>query len=102
MKLLKKTLACRLRSKAPLNFGIEQEDALEPEERIPRYSFSGARIDLQQSPASHREKDGGYPVVLQIGDELRVISCKDDLQWIVQSRYGAQWRVARSVGHARY
>ena len=22
--------------------------------------------------------------------------------WIVQSRYGAQWRVARSVGRARY
>ena len=35
---------------------------------------------------SHRESDDAYPVVAQISDRVRVISCRDDIQWIVQKR----------------
>ena len=35
---------------------------------------------------SHRESDDAYPVIAQISDRVRVISCRDDIQWIVQKR----------------
>ncbi len=43
-------------------------------------------------PASHREKDEAYPVIAQISDRVRCISCADNLQWIIQVRHGDQWR----------
>ena len=41
---------------------------------------------------SHREKDDTYPAIAMVSDKVRVINCKDDLQWIVQRRMGDEWR----------
>lgn len=42
---------------------------------------------------SNREGSDDYDnVVARLGAQWRVIVCKDDLQWIMQERIGAQWR----------
>ena len=42
---------------------------------------------------SVREKDSNYrSVIVRVDDKTRVISCKDNLQWIVQRYQGDQWR----------
>lgn len=42
---------------------------------------------------SSRETDDNYAgVVLQIGPAIRVVSCSDDIQWLVQRRSGGRWR----------
>jgi hypothetical protein len=51
-----------------------------------------ARIHLPEALTSHRERDEGYPAVVRLGDTVRVIDCKDGIQWILQRRYGDQWR----------
>jgi hypothetical protein len=38
------------------------------------------------------EGHDAYPVVDRIGADLRVIRCKDDIQWILQRRSSGQWR----------
>ena len=53
---------------------------------------------LSTSSARQRrfhESDDDYPVIVQISDMVRVINCKDDIQWIVQARRNAMgkgWR----------
>ena len=51
---------------------------------------NGAPICLQTPLHSHRETDETYPVIAKVG-KVRVINCKDNLQWIVQKRRGGQW-----------
>ena len=41
---------------------------------------------------SRREKDEAYPYIAQLNARWRVISCRDDLQWILQRLDGDQWR----------
>jgi len=42
---------------------------------------------------SHRERDDNYhAVICRIDDRVRVINCNDDMQWIVQTFLGGQWR----------
>jgi len=44
--------------------------------------------------ASHgRESDDSYPrVVIRLSAKLRVIECRDGIQWILQRCKGGQWR----------
>ena len=51
-----------------------------------------AQRGLQTPLNSHRETDATYPVVVRVSDKVRVINCKDDLQWIVQKRDGGHWK----------
>jgi hypothetical protein len=51
-----------------------------------------ARIHVPVALTSHRERDEGYPVVAQLTDTVRVIECKDGIQWILQRRSGDQWK----------
>lgn len=46
------------------------------------------------TPRRIQETDDAYPVIAEISDSLRVINCRDDIQWIVQSRNGktSGWR----------
>jgi hypothetical protein len=53
---------------------------------------SEARIHGPEALTSHRERDEGYPAVVRLSDTVRVIDCKDGIQWILQRRYGDQWR----------
>jgi hypothetical protein len=53
---------------------------------------SAARIHVPEALPSHRERDGGYPTVARLSDTVRVIECKDGLQWILQRRSGDQWK----------
>jgi hypothetical protein len=39
-----------------------------------------------------REEDDRYPVIARIGPRLRVVECRDRLQWIVQALIGKRWR----------
>jgi hypothetical protein len=40
-----------------------------------------------------QESDGAYPCLVMVSDKLRVINCRDDMQWIIQRRQGAdEWR----------
>jgi hypothetical protein len=42
---------------------------------------------------SHRESDEDYRAVLfRFGPDHRLITCKDDFQWILQRRLGGRWR----------
>jgi hypothetical protein len=52
----------------------------------------GARIYLPMPQTSHRERDDAYPVVGQLSDTVRVIHCKDGIQWVLQRRRGDQWQ----------
>jgi hypothetical protein len=52
----------------------------------------GARIYLPTPQTSHRERDDAYPVVGQLSDTVRVIHCKDGIQWVLQRRRGDQWQ----------
>lgn len=48
---------------------------------------------------SHCERDNDYLHVLcQLSDHLRVIRCKDDLQWILQKRDGTRSGLPRWTG----
>jgi hypothetical protein len=49
-----------------------------------------AQRHVPASLPSHREKDDAYPAIVVIGD-VRVIRCKDELQWIVQRKQGREW-----------
>jgi hypothetical protein len=51
-----------------------------------------AEIGLCELHTSRREKDDTYPCVAQITPTLRVINCKDGIQWILQGLQGDQWR----------
>jgi hypothetical protein len=51
-----------------------------------------ARIHVPEATTSHRERDDSYPTVVRLSDTVRVIDCKDGIQWILQRRYGDQWR----------
>ena len=53
---------------------------------------SAAPIHVSAPLTSHRESDGAYPVVVQLSDKVRVIDCKDGIQWILQRRSGDQWK----------
>ena len=50
----------------------------------PRERTSKARIHVSAPLTSHRERDDSYPVVTKLSDRLRVIDCKDGIQWILQ------------------
>jgi hypothetical protein len=42
---------------------------------------------------SHRESDNHYrAIVAHLNADWRVIECKDGMQWILQHRYGDQWK----------
>jgi hypothetical protein len=65
----------------------------EPEfEQSAQQEPSEARIHGPEALTSHRERDEGYPAVVRLSDTVRVIDCKDGIQWILQRRYGDQWR----------
>jgi hypothetical protein len=55
-------------------------------------------IDLQPEPAGggiyRHESDDSYPTIAQLDDRMRVITCRDDMQWIVQQKVGTTrgWR----------
>ena len=51
----------------------------------PRTARTSA-LSARAPATSHRESDDTYPVVAQISDRVRVINCRDDIQWIVQKR----------------
>jgi hypothetical protein len=51
-----------------------------------------ARIQAPEALTSHRERDEGYPTVARLSDIVRVIECKDGIQWILQRRSGDQWK----------
>ena len=53
---------------------------------------SPAPCRVPASLVSHREADDSYPGIVMISDKVRVVNCKDDMQWIVQRRSGDQWR----------
>jgi hypothetical protein len=53
---------------------------------------SQARIHVPEALTGHRERDEDYPAVVSLSDTVRVIDCKDGIQWILQQRYGDQWR----------
>jgi hypothetical protein len=38
--------------------------------------------------SSHRERDDAYPTICRVTDKIRVIGCKDALQWVIQYRKG--------------
>ena len=38
--------------------------------------------------SSHRERDDAYPTICRVTDKIRVIGCKDGLQWVIQYRKG--------------
>ena len=43
--------------------------------------------------SSERERDDHYSrVIVNLNSNWRVIVCKDGIQWILQSRRGAEWR----------
>lgn len=47
----------------------------------------------EATAVSARESHDDYQdVILQINRGLRVINCKDNLQWVVQRKVGATWR----------
>jgi hypothetical protein len=65
----------------------------EPEvEQSAQQEPSQARIHVPEALTSHRERDEDYPAVVSLSDTVRVIDCKDGIQWILQRRYGDQWR----------
>ena len=39
-----------------------------------------------------RDQKGQCRVVVRLSDNCRVIECRDDIQWIIQVRYGNRWR----------
>jgi len=39
-----------------------------------------------------REESDSYPVIARIGNRVRVIECRDGIQWIVQRLIGDRWR----------
>ena len=48
---------------------------------------------------SVRETGDEYPhVVLRLGNDWRIVGCRDDMQWIFQRRAGSAWR---SLGYSR-
>jgi hypothetical protein len=51
-----------------------------------------ARIHVPELLTSHRERDEDYPTVVRLCDTVRVIECKDGIQWILQRRSGDQWK----------
>lgn len=51
-----------------------------------------APIHVLAPLTSHRERDEDYPTLIRLSDVVRVIDCKDGLQWFLQRRYGDQWR----------
>ncbi len=54
-----------------------------------------AKLDsanLWGKPRRIQETDEGYPVIAQTRKNIRVINCRDDIQWIVQVRNGSGWR----------
>ena len=38
-----------------------------------------------------RDQKGQCRVVVRLSDNCRVIECRDDIQWIIQVRYGNRW-----------
>jgi hypothetical protein len=72
-----------------------QEHLMEPVGRVVASRTSqtspAAREGLHAAHSSHRESDDAYPTLVQVDDRTRVISCKDDLQWILQRRQGGKW-----------
>ena len=37
------------------------------------------------------EENDGYPVIVQINDRWRVVTCRAGIQWILQRRRGDRW-----------
>ena len=42
--------------------------------------------------ARFKEGEDAYPALAHLGAQIRVIDCKDGLQWILQRRVGKRWR----------
>jgi hypothetical protein len=58
----------------------------------PTKTLPPAPLPLRTS-LHHREENDSYPdEVARVTDRLRVINCRDDIQWIVQLRSGEQWK----------
>jgi hypothetical protein len=56
-------------------------------------AVSEAPLPVSRGLLRHREENDGYVgEVVRITDRVRVINCKDDIQWIVQRRKGEQWQ----------
>jgi hypothetical protein len=47
---------------------------------------------VQRAGTSHRETDHSYPCLARISDTIRIIQCRDAIQWIIQKRTGGRWR----------
>ena len=43
-------------------------------------------------PQTTREHVQKGNVVAQVSNDIRVVACRDDVQWIVQIWYGGKWR----------
>ena len=70
---------------------VSETNELEAEQS-PQVEATGARIHVLEALTSHRERDEAYPTVARLSDTIRVIECKDSIQWILQRRAGDQWK----------
>jgi hypothetical protein len=68
------------------------EPAHSPEPVLEASTSSQAEIAAPITLYSRRETDGSYERVISREGDLRIVSCSDDLQWIVQCFKGGQWR----------
>ena len=49
-------------------------------------------LQTEYPPQTTQEHAQKGKVVAQVGDDIRVVACRDDVQWIVQVWYGGKWR----------
>lgn len=70
-----------------------------PSTRPCRFTGGGFLMPERQTPMTehhHETSDSYAAVVIHLTDALRVISCKDDRQWVLQKRVGGSgkwpWR----------
>jgi hypothetical protein len=68
---------------------LGRSQAVEPLPPVPEPFAAGTRVS--EAVVSHRERDSAYPAVARLSDSLRVIDCKDGIQWILQRRRGDRW-----------
>jgi hypothetical protein len=81
---------CEHRGQRPLSACQNREHSEPPQE--PQSDAFPALTTRRQSLRGIRESDDAYPVLVQISDKLRVIECRDGIQWILQTRSSNRWR----------
>jgi hypothetical protein len=78
------------RGQRPLSACQNREHSEPPQE--PQSDAFPALTTRRQSLRGIRESDDAYPVLVHISDKLRVIECRDGIQWILQTRSDNRWR----------